>query len=165
MSELRTLQAELDSLISQCEEATRLLAKQRVMDKMSDTALQERVGRLERELDGVQRIEDSLEGMIGRMTAARNLMMFEMSKLDVLGQVFCRLGESLKTPGPKEMTNGNSRQQPKPIEATAEMTLLQNLIGIRDADDVEKILLKADRLDKELFDASAQKAKNMLDEM
>jgi hypothetical protein len=165
MSELRTLQAELDALVAHCQDATRLLAKQRVMDRMSDTSLRERVVRLERELDGVQRIEDSLEGMIGRMAAAKNLIILEMSKLDTAGQVFCRLGESLRAPSPREMTNGNSQQQPKPLDAAAEMTLLQYLIGIRDADDVEKILLKADRLDKELFDASVQKVKNMLDEM
>jgi hypothetical protein len=165
MSELKTLQAELEALVTHCEEATRLLARQRVMDKMSDTALRERIGRLERQLDGVQRVEDSLEDMIGRMAAAKSLIILEMSKLDALGQVLYRLGESLTTPALKQMTNGSSQQRPKSIEATTEMIFLQSLIGIRDADDVEKILLKAGRLDKELFDASAQKVKNTLDEM
>jgi hypothetical protein len=33
---------------------------------------------------------------------------------------------------------------------------LQNLIGVRDADDITKFITKGDRLDKELFDSSFQ---------
>src|SRR5277367_5835027 len=37
VTEIKTLQSDLDTLVTQYEEATRVLARQRIMDRMSDT--------------------------------------------------------------------------------------------------------------------------------
>lgn len=163
MSELKTLHTEIDALVSHCEEATRLLARQSVMDQVSDTLLRGRIEKLEKELDGVERIEETLEGMIGRMTVVRDLIVFEMSKLDALSQVSSQLKEKLTSTTQNQIQDGSS--QPRKSEITSEMVLLQSLIGIGDTDDVRKILLKGDRLDKDLFESSLQNLKNAMNEM
>ena len=155
-AELKTLQTEIDVLVSNCEEATRLLARQSVMNQVSETLSRGRVEKMERELDGVERIENSLEDMIGRMTIARDLILFEMSKLDALNQVSCQLDKVGFTTQSK---TERGPQKSKEREVVNEIATLQNLIGVGNADDLRKIMFKWDRLDKELFDSTFQNVK------
>jgi len=132
------------------------------MDQVSDTLLRERIERMERQLDGVERIEEILEGMIGRMTVARDLTIYEMSKLDALGEMSSQLKGKLTSNTQKQFQNGLS--QPKEAQTSSEMATLQNLIGIGNAEDVRKILLKGNRLDKDLFQSSLYIVKDAMDE-
>lgn len=117
---------------------------------------------MERQLDGVERIEEVLEGMIGRMTVARDLTIFEMSKLDALGEMSSQLKEKLTSNTQKQFQNGLSR--PKEAQTNSEIATLQNLIGIGNAEDVRKILLKGYRLDKDLFQSTLHIVKDAIDE-
>lgn len=132
------------------------------MDQVSDTLLRERIERMERQLDGVERIEEILEGMIGRMIVARDLTIFEMSKLDALGEMSSQLKEKLTSNTQKQFQNGLSR--PKEAQTNSEIAALQNLIGIGNAEDVRKILLKGYRLDKDLFQSTLHIVKDAIDE-
>lgn len=157
MAELKTLQSELDALVSHCDEASRLLARQTVTNQVSDTLLRAQIEEMERELDGVERIEGTLEAMIGRTTVAKDLISLEMSKIDAVGQILSQLGTKLP-PRANKVKEEASRQ---PVgrrnpEDPPETMALQNLIGVRDADDITKFITKGDRLDKELFDSSSQ---------
>lgn len=156
MAELKTLQSELDALVSHCEEASRLLARQAVANQVSDTLLRARIEEMERELDGVECIEGTLETMIGRTTIARDLMALELSKLDALGQILGQMATKLPPPGNKVKENASRQHQRKNPEIPPETMALQGLIGVRDADDVTKILTKGDRMDRELFDSSSR---------
>src|ERR1700721_267784 len=60
-SHTKQLQTELDTLIGNCSEATKLLARQTVVTRISETLVRGRVDQLEQELDGVQTIEDIME--------------------------------------------------------------------------------------------------------
>lgn len=162
ISELKTLQTEIDALVSHYDEATRLLARQSVMERVSDTLLRGRIERMEKELDTVERIENTLEGMIGRMTASRDLMLYETSKLDALGQVCRQLKEKLMSTTESTLEIGPSL--PRETELANVMVELQNLVGIGNADDGRNFLLKADRLDKELFESSVQNVSGTMDE-
>ena len=165
LSELKNLQVELDGLVLHCEEATRLLSRQNVMDRVSDALLRGRVERMEKELDGVERIEDVMEGMVGRMTVARDLLVLEMSKLNALGQILSQLGEKITTPAQQLKGPGsNQLLLQRDTETTADTAILQSLIGIRNVDDVRKILFKGDRLDRELYDSSIQHVTNSVNE-
>jgi hypothetical protein len=117
---------------------------------------------MERQLDGVERIEGILEGMIGRMTVARDLAIFEMSKLDALGEMSSQLKEKLTSNTQKQFQNGLS--QPKEAQSSSEIATLQNLIGIGIAEDMRKILLKGNRLDKDLFQSSLHIVGDAIDE-
>jgi hypothetical protein len=164
MGELKTLQTELDALVTHCEEATQLLARQSVMDKVSDTLVRGSIQRMEKELDGVERVEDTLEGMIGRMTVARDLLRHETSKIDALGQVLTRLGEKQAPIVQKDMKSRNHQAVVTDPEIAEEMMALQRLIGIKSPEDVQKIVSKGDRLDKELFESDLRSVNATLEE-
>ena len=118
---------------------------------------------MEKELDAVERIENTLEGMIGRMNVARELLLYETSKLDALGQVSSQLKEKLASSTQKKLEIGSS--PPKETELANEMVKLQNLVGIGNADDTRIFLLKGNRLDKELFESSLRNVTGAMDEV
>ena len=132
------------------------------MDQVSETLLRCRIERMEEELDAVQRIENTLEGMIARMTVIRDLMLFETSKLDALGQVSSQLKEKFTSTAQNKLKITSSL--PRETDVVSEMENLQNLVGIGNADDAREILLKGDRLDKELFESSVQNVTGAMDE-
>ena len=132
------------------------------MDQVSETLLRGRIERMEEELDAVQRIENTLEAMIARMTVVRDLMLFETSKLDALGQVSSQLKEKVTSTAQNKLKITSSL--PRETDVVSEMENLQNLVGIGNADDARKILLKGDRLDKELFESSVQNVTGAMDE-
>jgi hypothetical protein len=151
-TEIKTLQAELDGLVSHYEEASRLLARQRIVDRMSDTLIHGRVAKMERELDAVQQIEDGLEGMIGRMTLVRDLTLFETSKFDALSQVASKSTQQLVAQSQNHLETVPAQSKTPEIEP--EMVAFQNLVGVRDSDDCRKLLDKANLLDRELSEAN-----------
>ena len=132
------------------------------MERVSDTLLRGRIERMEKELDAVERIENTLEGMIGRITVARELMLYETSKLDALSQVSSQLNERLTSTTQNKLEIGSSL--PRETELASEMVELQNLVGIGNADDGRNFLLKGNRLDKELFESSVQNVTEKMDE-
>ena len=132
------------------------------MDQVSDTLMRGRIEKMERELDAVERIEEVLEGMIGRMTVTRDLILFEMSKLGALSKLSIQLKEKLVPASQKKIHNGSSKLNE--TEIISEMAILQNMIGIVSVDDVRKILLKGDRLDQELLESSLRQVKTAIDE-
>ena len=162
ISELKTLQTEIDTLVAHYDEATRLLATQSVMERVSDTLLKGRIERMEKELDAVERIENTLEGMTGRMIVARDLMVYETSKLDALRQVSSQLKEKLTTTTENQLEIGSSPL--RDTELASEMVKLQNLVGIGNAEDGRNFLLKGNRIDKELFESSVQNVTGAIDE-
>jgi hypothetical protein len=133
------------------------------MDKVSDTLIRGSIERMERELDGVERIEDTVEAMIGRMTIVRDLLRQEMSKVDVLGQILSGLGGKL-APSVQNKAVSQERQAVSEDVKVAEMVALQNLIGVRNSGDVEKIVSKGDRLEKELLESNLQDVTATMDE-
>lgn len=163
-SELKKLQTELDGLVSHCEEATRLLARQTVANAVSETLLRGKVGQMERELDGVERIEDIVNGMVGRMTVAKDLLLLDMSKLDALGQILKQLGEKVAAPTQHLEADISNQPRMRDTETIAEIVVLQGLTGVRNVDDVRKILLKGNRLEQDLFESSIQCITDSLDE-
>ena len=156
MAELKTLHSELDALVLHCEEATRLLARQTVTNQVSDTLLRARIEEMERELDGVERIEGTLEAMIGRTIVAKNLMLLEMSKVEALGQLLNQLGTKLPARANKVNEEVSPQDRPRSPDISPKTLALQSLIGVRDANDITKLITKGDRLDKELFKSSSQ---------
>jgi hypothetical protein len=132
------------------------------MERVSDTLLRGRIERMEKELDAVERIENALEGMIGRMMVARDLMLYETSKLDALRQVSIQLKEKLTSTTENKVEIGSSL--PRETELASEMVKLQNLVGIGNADDGRNFLLKGNRLDKELFESTVQNVTVAMDE-
>jgi len=156
IAELKTLQSELDALVSHCEEATRLLARQTVTNQVSDTLLRSRIEEMERELDGVERLEGTLEAMIGRTTVAKDLMVLEMSKVDALRKILSQMATKLSSRGNKVKEDTSREQRRKNPDSPPEMMALKGLIGVRDADDIMKIITKGNRMDKELFDSSSR---------
>jgi hypothetical protein len=132
------------------------------MGRVSDTLLRGRIERMEKELDAVERIKNTLEGMIGRMTVARDLMLYETSKLDALSQVSSQLKERLTSTTQNKLEIGSSL--PRETELASEMVKLQNMVGIGNADDGRNFLLKGNRLDKELFKSSIQNVTGAMDE-
>lgn len=150
-TEIKSLQADLDTLVAQYEEATRVLARQRIMDRMSDTLVRGRIEKMEKELDAVQQLEDALEGMIGRMSLMRDLTLFEMSKFEALRQVTARSRQQLEHTQNKPESSPERSKKP---EIPTEMVSLQNLVGVRDSDECRKLLAKANQLDQDLSQAS-----------
>jgi len=160
---MKTLGTELDALVTHCQDATQLLANQSVMDKVSDTLVRGSIERMEKELDGVERLEDTVEAMIGRMTIARDLLRQEMSKVDALGQMLSGLGGKLAP----TVQNGAVSRECQAVSddvKVAEMVTLQNLIGVRNTGDVDKIVSKGDRLEKELLESSLKDVTATMDE-
>ena len=163
LSDLKTLQSELDALVSHCEEATQLLAKQNVMDKVSDTIMRERINHIEKELDGVERIEETMEGMIGRLEVARESLELELSTVDACAQVLYQLAVNIPQ-------DANSRTRRIGIPKTSkwldvkETIILQNTLGIRSPKDIQKILQKGAKLDKELYETGLEALRSAMDE-
>ena len=152
LSDLKTLQNELDALVFHCEEATQLLAKQIVMDKVSDTVMKERIAQMEKELDGVEKMEETLEEMIGRLDIARELLELEISKITASGHLLNELSASLSDDGAVQAEGQRTRNTKKQINVK-EISILQNLIGIRNPDDTQKILQKSYKLEQVLHES------------
>ena len=162
VTEIKTLHAELDGLVSHYEEASRLLARQRIVDRMSDTSVRGRIEKMENELDAVQQIEDALEGMIGRMTLARDLTLFEMSKFDVLTQLVSKSRQQII--GQSQNKPQGERAQLKKPEIASDMATLQHLVGVRDSEEVCKLLDKANFLGRDMTEASLMAIETALQE-
>jgi hypothetical protein len=161
-TEIKTLQTELDALVAQYEEATRVLARQRIMDRMSDTLVRGRIEKMEKELDAVQQLEDGLEGMIGRMPLVRDLTLFEMSKFEALRRVTTKSRQQLVQHTENKLESSPERS--KKCEIPAEMVSLQNLVGVRDSEECRKLLAKANLLDQDLSQASRTAVNHALQE-
>ena len=163
--ELKELQKELDALVFQCKDAIHLIAKQYVTEKVANATLQGRVNCMERQLDAVQCIEDTLDGMIGRVNVTRNLLLHEISKLEALSQILDKLRNhaiaDVSKPPPSEPVLRPAIDQ---VHSPQELESLRNLIGITDMDDVQKIRLKAERLDRELVESSLRMVNETIDE-
>jgi hypothetical protein len=144
-------------------EATRLLAQQTVMDKVSDTIMRERIDHMEKELDGVEKIEDTLEGMIGRLVVARELLELEISKVDACGQLLSQLSASHPNDATIQIKQNGMSQTKKEIDVK-EMLILQNLIGIRNPDDIQKIQQKGFNLEKDFYESGLQTLQSTMDE-
>ena len=146
------------------EEATQLLAKQIVMDKVSDTIMRERIDQMEKELDGVEKIEDTLEGMIGRLAIAGELLELEISKINASGQLLSQLSANL----PDDLTIQTKEKRTQGTQKeiyVSEMLILQNLLGIRNPDDIQKILQKRYKLDEVLYEGGLETLRSTVEEM
>jgi hypothetical protein len=154
MAELKGLQNELEGLLSHCKEATQLLSKQRVMDKVAGTLLHGNVASMERELDAVELIGDTLEEMIGRINVTRDLLVLELSKLEALSQILIDFTQDVSEATRNQSGKVSTELRLKHIDFPKELGVLQSLIGIRNTEDVGKLLAKTDRLDQELFESS-----------
>ena len=117
---------------------------------------------MEKELDAVQQIEDALEGMIGRMSLVRDLVLFEMSKFEALRQVAAKSTQQLlqSTQNKPESSPERSKKPEIPVE----MVSLQNLVGVRDLDECRKLLDKARLLDQQLSETSRAAVNHTLEE-
>jgi hypothetical protein len=157
MSELKTLQSELDSLVSQFEQATRSIATQRVIDQVANTLLRSRMENIERQLDKLENLDETMENMIGRILVTRELLRIEMSKIDALVEIMSQL--TLATPDSEIDETKNI-----PVDTTSihELSVLQSLIGVRNSDEVTRIIMKSNRLDNELFELSLTEIKEGL---
>jgi len=162
VAEIKTLHAELDGLVSHYEEASRLLARQRIVDRMSDTSMRGRIEKMEKELDAVQQIEDILEGMIGRMTLVRDLTLFELSRFGALSQLASKSRQHIIAQS-QNKPPAEPGQSKKP-EIASDMVTLQNLVGVRDSKEVRKLLDKANLLDHDLTEASLVAINNAMQE-
>jgi uncharacterized protein YutE (UPF0331/DUF86 family) len=125
--------------------------------------MRERIDHMEKELDGVEKIEETMEGMIGRLGVARELLELEVSKVDACAQLLSQLSANIpqdaKTRNPR---NGIPNPQ-KDIDVKETM-ILQNLLGIRSPQDIQKILQKHAKLDQELYDTGMQTLQSAMDE-
>jgi len=150
--------------VTHSEEATQLLAKQIVMDKVSDTIMRERIDQMEKELDGVEKIEDTLEGMIGRLAIAGELLELEISKINASGQLLSQLSANL----PDDLTIQTKEKRTQGTQKeiyVSEMLILQNLLGIRNPDDIQKILQKRYKLDEVLYEGGLETLRSTVEEM
>lgn len=149
--------------MSHCEEATQLLTKQIVMDKVSDTIMRDNIDQMEKELDGVEKIEDTLEGMIGRLTTARELLELEISKINASGHLFSQLSRDLPNDGAVQAKEKSSRKVQEGIDVK-EMLILQTLVGIRNPDDIQKILEKSYKLEQGLYETGLESVRSTMEE-
>jgi hypothetical protein len=166
ITELKSLQSEVEILVAQCQEATRLLTRQMVTDQVSVPVFQGRVDQMEKELDVVEEIDNVLEQMIGRMLLMKELLLFEMSKIEAFKEILGPLAQQIAPIAAKKPEkHGTSKQRKSTCsEVSPEITILQSLTGIRNMEDVKKILDKRARLDKELYEADLRHVQQTIDE-
>lgn len=157
------MQNELETLVTNCEEATQLIAKQTIANRVSETVIRGRVDKMEKELDGVQQIEEILEGMIGRISVAKEALMFEISKMDAMDELLGQLSNVVPLTQ-EQSVNGIPRREVQEVKLPGELLHLQNVVGVRDSEDVSKILAKKERLEKDLFEENLGKIRETLDE-
>ena len=157
------MQNELEALVSNCEEATQLIAKQTIANRVSETVIRGRVDKMEKELDGVQQIEEILEGMIGRISVAKEVLMFEISKMDAMDELLGQLSDAIPLTQ-EQSVNGIPRRELQEVKLPGELLHLQNVVGVRDSEDVSKILAKKEKLEKDLFEENLGKIRETLDE-
>lgn len=157
-SDLNSLRGELETLVSSYEEATKLITKQTIANRVSETLIRRRVEKLEGELDGVQQIEAALEGMVGRTAVARELLAYEMSKITTLQELLRQAGEWCRESS-SETIYQRTKPEYKEFSPPDEVKLLQSMLGVRNRDDVEKIMDKKRRLERDLLDASLTQIK------
>ena len=118
---------------------------------------------MEKELDGVERIEETMEGMIARLEVARESLELELSTVDACAQVLYKLAANIPQ-------DANSRTQRIGIPKTSkwldvkETMILQNILGIRSPEDIQKILQKGAKLDKELYETGLEALQSAMDE-
>lgn len=149
--------------MSHYEEATQLLAKQTVMDKVSDTMMRERIDHMEKELDGVEKIEATMEGMIGRLVVARELFELEISRIGACGQLLRQLSTHLPNDSTTPIKRNGMAKTQKEIDVK-EMLILQNLLGIQNPDDIQKLQHKGFNLEKDLYESGLQTLQRTIDE-
>ena len=167
LAELKSLQNEIETLVAQCQEATKLLTKQMVLDHVSVSVLQGRVDQMEKELDVVERIEVVLEDMIGRMFVLKELLLLEMSKIEAYKEILSQLGQQMAPSAAKKSTKEDvitKKRISQTSDVSPEIIMLQSLTGIRNTPDVKRILEKKDRIDKELYEANLRHLQRTIDE-
>lgn len=118
---------------------------------------------MEKELDGVEKIEETMEGMIGRLGVARESLELEVSTVDACAQVLNQLAANI----PQDANSRGRRigipKIPKWLDAKETM-ILQNILGIRSPEDIQKILQKGAKLDKELYETGLETLQSAMDE-
>jgi len=139
------------------------MARQSVEDKLSDTLILGRIDKMEKQLEGVETLTDTLEAMIGRMTATKELLHFEASQIKAIEQMLKRMSETVSTAPPQ--SNGHPvAQKAKDRGIEEEMVALQTLIGVQSPENVTKIQLKGIRMEKELFESNFGNVRSTLNE-
>jgi hypothetical protein len=135
------------------------------MDCVADTLMRGKISQMEKELDGVESMEDCIEGMIGRLSVARDLLGLEISRIYALGEVLRPLSETFTT---MATTTARSMEVVKErgmrSEESSEMMMLQNMMGIRNVDDVQRVLKRGNILDAQLFQASIKFINDTMEE-
>ena len=136
------------------------------MDCVADTLIRGKINRMEKELDGVESMEDGIEGMIGRLSVARDLLLLEISRIHALGEVLRPLSETLATTTTTTTTRSLEvvKERGMRSEGSSEMMMLQNVMGIRNVDDVQRVLKRGNVLDAQLFQASIKFINDTMEE-
>jgi hypothetical protein len=127
---------------------------------------------MEKELDGVESMEDCIEGMIGRLSVARDLLLLEISRIHALGEVLQPLSETLTTMATTKAATTTATARSLDVvkergmrsEESSEMMILQNVMGIRNVDDVQRVLTRGNILDTQLFQASIKFINDTMEE-
>ena len=165
LSDLKNFQNELETLVKNCQDATQLIARQLITDRVSDTLMRGRVDKMERELDGVQQIEDILEGMIGRISVTKDSLQDEISKVKALEEILGQLGNDPHLLPSSQFAKPEMDNIAKDVAIPDEIQYLKSVLGITNPKDVEKSLDRRTKLVKDLFNASVTQMYETKDDM
>jgi hypothetical protein len=132
------------------------------MNHVSDTLIRGKIQKMEKELDGVEMMEDILEEMTGRISVTRDLLALECSKINALAELLRQLSDMMSIP--RTSVTPPREGKATRTEVSSEIMMLQQLLGLRNPDDVQKLLKRGETLDEQLFHAGIQYIKNAMDE-